>query len=146
MLFQLISVGKGRPMGIILMYFPNTISEPYVTCGVAIHTIPCYVISCYIRSNIKTLDILDNNKGRAGLVRTEGWFVTPLYLRENSLSCCATKLIWNAIFWRLFPMVRSRFVVPVKEIAWEKVILSHKRNHFHPTYSCPVGRQHVRWV
>ena len=27
-------------------------------------------------------------------------------------------------------MVRSRFVVRVKEIAWEKVILSHKSKHF----------------
>ena len=55
--------------------------------------------------------------GKAGFVRTEGWIVTPLYVKEYLLYCCATKLFWNAIFWRLFPVVLSRFVVRVCKVS-----------------------------
>ena len=89
MIFQLISVDKERPMGITLVYFPSAISELYVTCVVAIHSIPCYVISCYIRGNIKTLDILDNN-----YIREErGWFGR----RDDSSTLSISKRICSLV-------------------------------------------------
>ena len=71
-------------------------------------------------------------------------------IRHHSLSqrvfaiLLCNKVFLYAICWRLFPAVRSRFVQRVKETWWERVILSHKVNIFHPPYSYPVGRQYIR--